>query len=85
MSMTSEPDLVVETAGFIHQHDGNAFTDGISQAGLGADQLLRRAVVFQRPLGQGADQYFQQLRIDTIRLPLRSNERVVWIFSPMVI
>src|SRR3546814_8179643 len=46
------------------QHDRDAVADRIGEPRLIADQLLRRGVVAQRPLGQGADQELQQLRVD---------------------
>ena len=51
----------------VGQHDGDAFTDGVCQTRLRADQFLGRAVVFQGAFGQGADQNFQQLWIHAIR------------------
>src|ERR1700730_120648 len=58
-------DLVVAPgARLVDQHDRDAVADRISEPRLLADQLPRRAVIAQRPLGQWTDQDFQQLRVD---------------------
>src|SRR6185312_12768583 len=54
------------------QHDRNAVADREGELGAARDQLLPVGVVFERPLGQRADQDFQQLRID------RAGGRPVW-------
>src|SRR5438309_1060030 len=48
----------------VDQHDRNAVADRIGEPGLLADQLLRRAVVAQPPLGQRTDEDFEKFRID---------------------
>ena len=58
------PALILQLAGFLRQHDGDAVADRIGQAGLAADQFVGGAVVFQRRLGQRADQNLQQAGID---------------------
>src|SRR5215469_8203965 len=58
----------LDLAGLVDQHDGDAVADGVGEPGLAADQLLRRRVIFQRALGQRADQDLQQLGIDLVRL-----------------
>src|SRR5947209_6207452 len=59
--------VVAQGARLVDQHDRNAIADRISEPRLLADQLLRLTVVAQRPLGQRADQDFQQLRVDLRR------------------
>src|SRR3990170_4543340 len=54
----------LQPARFLRQHDRNAVADRIGQLGLARDQFLLGGVVFQRGLGQRADQDFQQLGID---------------------
>ena len=56
--------VLVQRPRLVHQHDRDAVADRIGEPGLLADQLLALAVVAQRPLGQRADQHFQQLGID---------------------
>ena len=51
-------------AGFVGQHDGNAVADGVGEAGLLAHQFVALPVVGQRAFGQGADQNFQQARVN---------------------
>src|SRR5579863_3571659 len=53
--------VVAQRAGLVDQHNGDAVADRVGEAGLVADQLLRRAVVTQRRLGQRADQDFEEL------------------------
>src|SRR3981189_1707009 len=62
---TLHRDLVItQGARLVDQHDRDAVADRIGEPRLLADQLLRRAVIAQRPLGQWADQDLQQFRID---------------------
>src|SRR6266700_404434 len=49
---------------FFRQHDRDAVADRIGEFGRTRDQFLSRAVELQRPLGQRADQDFQQFRVD---------------------
>src|SRR5438270_13478316 len=46
------------------QHDRNAVADRIGELGGARDQLLLLAVVFERALGERADEDFEQLGID---------------------
>src|ERR1700676_2079738 len=55
---------VAQRAGLVDEHDRNAVADRIGETGLVADQLLRRPVIAQRPLGQRADQDLQELGVD---------------------
>ena len=48
----------------VHQHDRDAVADRIGQPGFLADQLLRGAIIAQRPLGQRTNQDFEKFRID---------------------
>ena len=48
---------------FIHQHDRNAVPDGIGELCAARDKLLLFRIIFQRPLGQGADEDFQQFGV----------------------
>src|SRR3954447_24922172 len=58
-------DLILpQGARLVDQHDRNAVADRVREPRLLADQLLRRAVIAQRALGQGTNQDFQQFRID---------------------
>src|ERR1700688_3775224 len=66
LSRPSTPSLSVDPAGFLGQHDRDAVADRIGQLGGARDQLLLLRVVFERALGQRADQDFKQLRIDTV-------------------
>ena len=59
--------LSIQPARFLRQHDRNAVADRIGELGLARDQLLLGGVVFQRGLGQRADQDFQKLGIDAAR------------------
>src|SRR6266700_6280836 len=54
----------IELAGFLGQHDRNAVADRIGELGGARDQLLLGGVVFERALGQRADQDLEQLGID---------------------
>ena len=58
---------VFELAGFFLQHDRDAVADRVGEPGRARDQFLLRPVVFEPPLGDGADQNFQELRIDFCR------------------
>src|SRR5215204_552816 len=53
-----------QLARFLRQHDRNAVADRVGELGRAGDQLLLLGVIFQRALGQRADQDFQELRID---------------------
>src|SRR6202043_2880996 len=53
-------DLVVaQGARLVDQHDRDAVADRIGEPGLLANQLPRRAVIAERPLGQWTDQDLQ--------------------------
>src|SRR5262245_35042194 len=54
----------IQPARFFGQHDRDAGADRIGELGGARDQLLLLRVVFERALGQRADQNFQELRID---------------------
>src|SRR5262245_64101402 len=54
----------IQAACFLGQHDRNAVADGIGELCGARDQLLLLGVVFERALGQRADQYFEQLRVN---------------------
>src|SRR5262249_33367848 len=54
----------IQPARFFRQHDRDAGADRIGELGGARDQLLFLRVVFERALGQRADQNFQELRID---------------------
>src|SRR5262245_59882650 len=56
----------IQPARFLGQHDRDAGADGISELGRARDQLLLLGVVFQRTLGQRADQDFKQLGVDAV-------------------
>src|SRR5258707_6555495 len=56
--------VITQGARLVDQHDRDAVADRIGEPRLLADQLLRRAVIAQRPLGQWTDQDLQQFRID---------------------
>ena len=49
------------------QHDRHAVADGVGEAGLAADQLGLGAVVVEGAAGDGADQDFQQARINLVQ------------------
>src|SRR5436309_13285369 len=55
---------------FLRQHDGYAVPDGIGELGGARDQLLLFRIIFQRTLGERADQNFQELRVDAAGRPL---------------
>src|SRR5262249_57116277 len=63
----------IEPARFFRQHDRDAGADRIGELGGARDQLLFLRVVFERALGQRADQNFQELRIDAAGGELRRN------------
>src|SRR5439155_10067718 len=48
----------------VDQHDRDPVAYRVGKPRLFADQLLGVAIVPQRPLGQGADEYFQELGVD---------------------
>src|SRR5437660_10906993 len=54
----------IQPARFFGQHDRDAVADRIGELGGARDQLLLLRIVFERALGQRADQNFQELRID---------------------
>src|SRR5947199_3070909 len=54
----------IQPARLFGQHDRNAVADWISELGGARDQLLLLAVVFERALGERADEDFEQLGID---------------------
>src|ERR1700680_34198 len=56
--------VVAQGPRLVDQHDRDAVADRIGEPRLFADQLLRCAVIAQRPLGQRADQDLEQLRVD---------------------
>src|ERR1700733_11475504 len=56
--------VVAEAARLVDQHDRDAVADRVGEAGLVADQLLGRAVVAQRRLGQRAGPGLQELGVD---------------------
>src|ERR1700730_15157961 len=56
---------LIERARLLGQHDRNAVADRIGELGRTRDQFLLVHVVFERPLGQRADEDFEQLGIDT--------------------
>ena len=56
--------LSIQVARFLGQHDRYAVADRVGELGGARDQPLLLGVVFQRTLGQRADQDFQEFRID---------------------
>src|SRR5262249_24536890 len=50
---------------FLRQHDRDAVADRIGQLCRAGNQLLLLRVVFQRALGQRADEDFQKFWVDT--------------------
>src|SRR5215831_19120830 len=54
----------IQPARFFRQHDRDAGADRIGELGGARDQLLFLRIIFERALGQRADQNFQELRID---------------------
>src|SRR5262245_25624209 len=54
----------IQPARFFRQHDRDAGADRIGELGGARDQLLFLRIVFERALGQRADQNFEELRID---------------------
>src|SRR5258708_20722479 len=52
------------------QHDRDAAADRVGELGGARDQLLLLRIVFERSLGQRADENFQKLRIDAARRAL---------------
>ena len=50
---------VVQDTCFAFQQNGYAVTHGVREASTAGDKLLRIAVVFQRPLGYGANNQFE--------------------------
>ena len=59
-----EAQALVEPPRFVRQHDRDAVADRVGELGGAADQLLALGVVFERRLGQRADQNLQELRIE---------------------
>src|SRR6516165_7855983 len=60
----------IQPARFFGQHDRDAVADRIGELGRARDQLLFLRIVFERTLGQRADQNFQELRINAAGGPL---------------
>src|SRR3979490_234561 len=54
----------IQPARLFGQHDRDAVADRIAELGGARDQLLLLAVVFERALGERADEDFEQLGID---------------------
>src|SRR6476646_2662726 len=54
---------VGECAGFVLEEDGQAVAHRVSQPCAARDEFLFFAVVFQRPLGHGADEQFKQFGV----------------------
>ena len=52
--------LVAEGASFPLQQNGNAVTHRVGQARAAGGEFLLLAIVFQGPLGNGANQQFKQ-------------------------
>src|ERR1700758_2621428 len=59
-------DILVNLARLLRQHDRDAVADRISELGRARDQLLLGRIEFERSLGHGADQDFQELGIDGV-------------------
>src|SRR5262249_23715135 len=57
---------LIESPGFLRQHDGDAVADRIGELGGTRDQLLFLRVVLERRLGDRAHQDFQELRVDGV-------------------
>src|ERR1041384_2367548 len=55
---------LVQPSRLFGQHDRNAVADRVGELGGARDQLLALAVVFERPLGERADENFEKLRVD---------------------
>src|ERR1041384_5426181 len=55
----------------VGEHDRDAVADGVGELGGTADQLLALGVVFERRLGERADQDLEELRIDDAGRPDR--------------
>src|SRR6516162_4515320 len=58
--------VVAQPPRLIDQHDRDAVADRVGEPRLLADQLLRFAVVAQRPLGQRTDQDLEQTWVDFV-------------------
>src|ERR1700754_2862409 len=55
---------LVQPPRFLGQHDRNAVADRVGELRGARDQLLTLAVIFERALGERADQDFEQFRVD---------------------
>src|SRR6516164_8071924 len=53
-----------EPAGFFRQHDGDAVADRIGELGGARNQFLLLGIIFERALGERADQNFEELTVD---------------------
>src|SRR5215510_11957627 len=56
--------LLLQRPRFLRQHDRDAVADRIGQLGGAGNQLLLLGIVFQRALGEWADEDFQKLWVD---------------------
>src|SRR5215510_13377488 len=54
----------IQPARFLRKHDRDAGADRIGELSRARDQLLLLGIVFQRTLGQRADQDFEELGVD---------------------
>src|SRR4051794_13573898 len=64
----------IQPARVLGQHDRDAIADRIGKLGGAGNELLPFRIVFERPLGEGADEDFEELGIDAAGGLLRAHE-----------
>src|SRR5262245_32276853 len=62
----------IQSTRLFREHNGDTVANWVGELGRARNELLAGRVVFERTLGQGADEDFQQLRINAACRTLRN-------------